>query len=63
MLDFMNRKVEVGDLVVIMHKKRPSTTATMQKGIVIRVTPKRAEVAVEGLNTTVHSSKTIVKMI
>jgi hypothetical protein len=47
MLDFMNRKVEVGDWVVIMHKKRPSTTATMQKGIVIRVTPKRAEVAVE----------------
>lgn len=62
MTDFIGKILNVGDKVVVMHKRYPTTTYTMKQGVVIRVTDKRAQVAVEGMNSTTHSSKTIVKI-
>lgn len=62
MTDIRGNMVAVGDRVAILHKKRPSTTATLKVGIVIKVT-KIATVKVDGLNTTRHTNKTLIKII
>lgn len=61
MTDIRGNAVDVGDKVAILHKKRPSTTATLQIGIVIKVA-KTATVRVDGLNTTRHTNKTLIKI-
>ena len=61
MTDIRGNTVAVGDRVAILHKKRPTTTATLQVGIVIKVA-KTATVRVDGLNTTRHTNKTLIKI-
>lgn len=62
MTDIRGNIVAVGDEVAILHKKRPSTTATLQIGTVIWIYNKICNVAVNGLNTTKHTFKTIIKL-
>lgn len=62
MKDKISRILEVGDKVAILHKKRPSTTSTLQVGIITRFTANQAVVEVEGMKTTRHHSTTIVKL-
>lgn len=62
MKDLRNKEIAVGDTVAILHKKRPTTTPTLQEGIVIKVSAKMCEVEVKRLKTTRHTSKTIVKL-
>lgn len=62
MTDIRGNIVAIGDKVAILHKKRPSTTATLKVGIVIKVA-KTATVKVDGLNTTRHTNKTLIKII
>lgn len=63
MTDIRGNTVTVGDEVAILHKKRPSTTSTLQIGTVVLVSGKRCDVEVKGLNTTKHTSRTIIKLI
>lgn len=62
MKDLRNKEIAVGDTVAVLHKKRPTTTATLQIGTVIWVSAKMCDVEVKGLKTTRHTSKTIVKL-
>lgn len=61
MTDIRGNVVAVGDRVAILHKKRPSTTATLQVGIIVKIN-KTATVQVEGLNVTRHTNKTLIKI-
>ena len=63
MTDIRGNTVAVGDKVAILHKKRPTTTATLQIGTVIWIYNKVCNVAVNGLNTTRHTNKTLIKII
>lgn len=62
MTDIRGNTVAVGDKVAILHKKRPTTTATLQIGIVVEISLKIATVEVKGLNSTNHTNKTIIKI-
>lgn len=63
MLDKLNNSLAIGDKVAVLHKKRPSTTSTLQVGVITRFTANQAVVEVEGMKTTRHHSTTIVKII
>ena len=62
MKDKINNELELGDRVAILHKRRPTTTSTLQVGIITRLTTNQATVAVEGMKTTKHYSTTIIKL-
>ena len=62
MTDKINNTLKVGDRVVILHKRRPTTTSTLQVGTISRLTKSMAEVLVDGLNPTIHTRSTIVKL-
>jgi hypothetical protein len=62
MIDIKGKTLCIGDTVAILHKKRPTTTATLQIGTVVWVSSKRCDVEVKGLNTTRHTYRTIIKL-
>ena len=65
MKDKLNNLISVGDMVICLHKKRPTTTATLQIGIITGFPSKNTiYVKVDGMKRgefTNHKANTIVK--
>lgn len=63
MTDKLGNKIECGDTVAILHKKRSTTTSTLQVGVVKSFLNKNtAIIAVEGLNDSRNTQQTIIKL-
>lgn len=63
MTDKLGNKIECGDTVAILHKKRSTTTSTLQVGVVKSFLNKNtAIIAVEGLNNSRNMQQTIIKL-
>lgn len=63
MTDKLGNKIECGDTVAILHKKRGTTTSTLQVGVVKSFLNKNtAIIAVEGLNDSRNTQRTIIKL-
>lgn len=62
MTDIRGKTLDIGDTVAVLHKKRPTTTATLQIGTVVRIFNKTCDVEVKGLNTTRHTYRTVIKL-
>lgn len=63
MTDKLGNKIECGDTVVILHKKRSTTTSTLQVGVIKSFLNKNtAIIAVEGLNDSRNTQQTIIKL-
>lgn len=62
MIDIKGKTLCIGDTVAVLHKKRPTTTATLQIGTVVWISTKKCDVEVKGLNTTRHTYRTIIKL-
>lgn len=65
MYDKLNNILAIGDSVILLHKKRPTTTATLQVGVITDFPTKNtARVKVEGMKRgeyTDHTKLTIIK--
>lgn len=63
MTDKIGNKVELGDTVAILHKKRSTTTSTLQVGVIKSFLNKNtAVIAIEGLNDSRNKQQTIIKL-
>lgn len=63
MTDKLGNKIECGDTVAILHKKRSTTTSTLQVGVVKSFLNKNtAIIVVEGLNDSRNTQQTIIKL-
>ena len=65
MTDKLYNQIAIGDSVILLHKKRPTTTATLQIGTITSFPTKRtARVKVDGMSRgefTDHTRLTIIK--
>lgn len=63
MTDKLGNEIKCGDTVAILHKKRSTTTSTLQVGVVKSFLNKNtAIIAVEGLNDSWNTQRTIIKL-
>lgn len=63
MTDKLGNEINCGDTVAILHKKRSTTTSTLQVGVVKSFLNKNtAIIAVEGLNDSRNTQQTIIKL-
>ena len=63
MTDKLGNEIKCGDTVVVLHKKRSTTTSTLQVGVVKSFLTKNiAIIAVENLNDSRNTQQTIIKL-